>query len=150
MNIIVLKYTLKVWLFSFILSIPITIASIRAFGIHYKEVETFMYNYYELMFFALGRMLAIGIPFLLSFIVVNEFLNRKYTNSKQIKKMLTGIGVLILGILFFGFSNDLLFLMLSIADALPVVFVLLIIVFIWIFKLNKTAVKVEMDHILDA
>ena len=150
MNIIVLKYTLKVWLFSFILSIPITIASIRAFGIHYKEVETFMYNYYELMFFALGRMLAIGIPFLLSFIVVNEFLNRKYTNSKQIKKMLTGIGVLILGILFFGFSNDLLFLMLSIADALPVVFVLLIIVFIWIFKLTHSPSKVEMDHILDA
>ena len=150
MNIEVLKYSVKVWLASFILSIPISIGGVRLFGIHYKEFTNFMFDYYELAWFALGRMLVFGIPFLLCFIVLNELLNRKSTNSKQIKMILTGIGIITLIILFLGFSNDLLFLLLSIANVLPIVFVLLCIVFIWIFKLDKVASSVDLDHILDA
>ncbi len=150
MNIEVLKYSIKVWLASFVLCIPIAIIGIRLYGVYFKEYNLFMFDYDKLFFFALGRILVLGIPFLFFFSLINEVLNRKFENEQFIKKLLSVSCALL--IVLFGLlsGTEYFYLWLSISNVLPIVFLMLLLLFIWIFKLKTKPMEIEMEDILDA
>ncbi len=149
MNTEVLKYSIKVWLSSVLLSVPLVVFGTILYEMFYRGYNPYTYGYIKLSINLLKGTLPYCLPFLPVFVIIIAFLKRESNDPLIIKKILTGIGIFtILFLVGLEFENHSRFRM-TISSLRPIILLSTSIFFIWIFELKTIPETIENDDILD-
>lgn len=153
MNHKVFKYTLKVWLSSMLLLYPLTLIIIKIFQSIYIIAPDLFYlgasrpNGFSWLFIKTYREVIFqSLTFLIFFHGITEGLNKMFTNSQTLKIILTFLCILMMGVNLLYTAN---YFLIN-GKIMPSAFLLLLIIFVWIFRIDGKVEKVEMEDILDA